>query len=124
MNARNMDELLGTNGRLAIVATLAQVEALSFTELGRETGLADGNLHVQTRKLLAAEYLTTLPGQKGKRKVTRFSLTDLGREKFQSHVSSLAAAAGGFLESGGRSARSRRHGPGSGPRGKDDSQVW
>lgn len=75
MNAREIDDLLGTPARLAIVATLARVEALAFTELGRETGLADGNLHVQTRKLVSAGYLSGVKGRKGNRRVTCFSLT-------------------------------------------------
>ena len=121
MNAREIDELLGTPARLAIVATLAQVEALPFTDLGQETGLADGNLHVQTRKLLAAGYIAGAKGRKGNRRVTCFSLTELGRARLRAHVRMLAEAGGlGNLDSGGLMARAR-----SGPRRpKDDSQVW
>ena len=49
--------MLGVPARLAIIATAAGGERWTFTALGRETGLADGNLHVQTRKLTAAGFL-------------------------------------------------------------------
>lgn len=119
MNAREIDELLGTPARLAIVATLARVESLAFTELGRETGLADGNLHVQTRKLLKAGYISGSEGRKGNRRVTCFSLTELGRNKIRSHTRLLAEASGlNNLGGGANTSRSRRG------RSKDDSQVW
>ncbi len=123
VNAREMDDLLGTNGRLAIVATLAQVDFLTFTELGLETGLADGNLHVQTRKLLAAGYLSRQAERRGGRKVTCFALTTLGRERFTEHVGRLAGASGHRLRVSGSGAMNGRRGRGTGP-GKDDSQVW
>ena len=121
MNARQIDELLGTPARLAIVASLAVCESLAFTDLGRETGLADGNLHVQTRKLLQAGYITGSKGRRGNRQVTCFALTDLGRERFRSHVRQLAAA-GGITTVGGGGSQGRprlRRAP-----DRDDSQVW
>lgn len=125
MNAREMDDLLGTNGRLAIVATLAGVPSLTFTDLGRETGLADGNLHVQTRKLLAGGYLTRLQDQKGRRSITRFALSEKGRDSFQRHLGALAATLGIRLAGQGTgNERVTGKGSRSGRRGKDDSQVW
>ena len=120
MHTRQIDELLGVPARRAIVATLARVDSRAFTQLGQETGLADGNLHVQTRKLLAAGYIDGAKGRKGNRRVTCFSLTSLGREKFRGFVQQLAEAAGvsrlGPPELGGRiRSRSRQS--------KDDSQV-
>ena len=121
MNTRQIDEMLGIPARLAIVATLAQVDSLAFMELGQETGLADGNLHVQTRKLLAAGYLAGAKGRKGNRKVTCFSLTELGREKFKDFVRLLARSSGtGTLALDGSTTRLRSRGGKS----KDDSQVW
>lgn len=121
MNARDIDELLGTPARLAIVATLARVPSLAFTDLGRETGLADGNLHVQTRKLTAAGYVQGEKGKRGNRQVTCFALTDLGREKFRNHIQTLAAAGGMTAPFGGRSGAGSYT---SVRKNKDDSQVW
>lgn len=121
MNARDIDDLLGAPARLAIVATLAGVDALAFTDLGRETGLADGNLHVQTRKLLGAGYITGSKGRRGNRPVTSFSLSELGRERFREHVRRLAAAGRlDWLDGDGTPGRPRPRRS----RNKDDSQVW
>jgi DNA-binding MarR family transcriptional regulator len=121
MNARQIDELLGTPARLAIVASLAVCDSLAFTDLGRETGLADGNLHVQTRKLLQAGYISGSKGRKGNRQVTCFALTDLGLDRFRAHVRQLAAAGGiAAVGTGGAGGRPRlRRSP-----DKDDSRVW
>ncbi|MBK7188681.1 MAG: hypothetical protein IPH86_08430 [bacterium] len=51
MKASDVDDHLGIPARLAIVATLALGQRLTFTGLREQTGLADGNLHVQTRRL-------------------------------------------------------------------------
>ena len=61
MKVLDIDEMLGVPARLAIIATAAGGERWTFTALGRETGLADGNLHVQTRKLSAARLLARSP---------------------------------------------------------------
>ena len=78
MNARTLDPLLGTPARLAIVATLADGSDLTFTELKSATGLADGNLHVQTGQLTAAGYLRLRREKRGGRTVTCFHLEDEG----------------------------------------------
>lgn len=54
MKACDMDEMLGTTARLAIVLTLADGREQIFTALREKTGLADGNLHAR-------------PNQKGQR---------------------------------------------------------
>ncbi len=118
---KEIDELLGTIARLAIVLTLANGKTWTFTALRDETGLADGNLHVQTRKLVAAEYLKSEKIRNGNRLVTAFSLTPLGRQRLKEHV----ARVGQYL---GMSIPGT---DGNGPPVKrriqtknDDSQVW
>ena len=95
MKASDLDDTLGTPARLAIVATLARGQRLTFTALREQTGLADGNLHVQTRKLMEAGYLTSERVQQGSRQATRFELTERGRLAFLDHVRRLREAAEG-----------------------------
>ena len=130
MKARDIDILLGTPARLAITASLAGAGPLTFTQLRQETGLADGNLHVQTRRLIDAGYLEGGKTQSGNRTLTSFHLTETGRERYRAHIrmimgpiaGSIAGSLDGMrwssgLGDGGASGTGSR-------RPKDDSQVW
>jgi DNA-binding PadR family transcriptional regulator len=79
------------------------------------TGLADGNLHVQTRKLSDAGYLKISKARHGGRSVTEFCLTDLGLERFRLHVMKLQEV----LERAKGPARRVRS-----VQRVDDSAVW
>jgi DNA-binding MarR family transcriptional regulator len=118
MKLADLDEALATPARLAIVATLARAQRLTYTALREETGLADGNLHVQTRKLIAAGYLTREPVQQGGRPATRFELTERGRLNFLEYVRKLREAAEGPFGAGRGAAGAE------GRRPADPSRVW
>jgi len=109
------DDNLTSAARLGIVAALISGEAISFTDLKKKTGLADGNLHVQTRKLASAGYLEIIKGNRGKRSYTRFRITELGVSAMKLHVRKLQAILDRELG---------EIGPSTGPRPGDDSQVW
>lgn len=109
------DEVLSASARLAIVAALITGEPVAFTELKQRAGLADGNLHVQTRKLAEAGYLEILKGSRGGRSWTRFRITEQGVSALKLHVRKLQAIVD--LEAGGIR-------PITGKRPSDDSQVW
>jgi DNA-binding MarR family transcriptional regulator len=109
------DEHLTSPARLSIIASLAPGKPLSFMELRAATGLADGNLHVQTGKLAEAGYIERSKSMRGRRSVTRFRLTELGLESLKLHIRKLQAIVA--TESG-----EIRPQPGSTRR--DDSQVW
>ena len=111
----DFDELLTSSARLAIIASLFPGAPLTFTEMKRVTSLADGNLHVQTRKLASAGYIEIRKGSRGGRSLTHFRITELGIESMKLHVRKLQgilAAESGEIRI--RSASSR----------SDDSQVW
>jgi len=118
MKVADLDDALGIPARLAIVATLAQGERLTFTALGEQTGIADGNLHVQTRKLKDVGYLTAERLKSGSRAVTRFELTERGRLSFLEHVRRLREAAEGPFGVARASTEP------VGRRSGDQSQVW
>lgn len=119
--AQEIDELLGTSARLAIVLTLASGRPWTFTALRDETGLADGNLHVQTRKLVAAEYVSSEKTKRGNRQVTAFKITPHGLQKLRDHVQRVGQYLG--INSSGpeelQSAAVRKN-----QTKNDDSQVW
>ena len=85
----NFDKMISAPCRLGILATLVPGEPVSFTEMKAATSLSDGNLHAQTRKLGDAGYIEINKTMKGKRSVTEFSITNLGRERLQVHIKKL-----------------------------------
>lgn len=111
----DFDEHLTSPARLSIIACLVPGEPLTFMELKKRTGLADGNLHVQTRKLESANYLQIRQTRRGNRPLTRFRITELGLESLRLHIRKLQSILA--TESGDIRPR-----PGS--TRVDDSQVW
>ena len=83
------DEIISAPCRLGILAALVPGEPVSFTKIKTATSLSDGNLHAQTRKLADAGYIEINKIKKGKRSVTEFRLSELGRERFRLHVMKL-----------------------------------
>jgi DNA-binding PadR family transcriptional regulator len=83
------DKLISAPCRLGILATLVPGESVSFSEMKSATSLSDGNLHAQTRKLDDAGYIEITKIMKGKRSVTEFRITGLGRERLQLYIMKL-----------------------------------
>jgi DNA-binding MarR family transcriptional regulator len=109
------DEHLTSPGRLMIIACLVSTGTRTFTELKQGTGLTDGNLHVQTRKLAAEGYIEILKVARGSRSLTQFRVTELGLESLKLHVRKLQDIL---------NAESRTIRPRPSPSREDDSQVW
>lgn len=89
--AKRFDDMISSSARLAILAPLVPGEAIAFSDLKRESGLADGNLHVQTGKLAAAGYVEIRKALRGRRQVTEYRITELGFERFRLFVRQLEA---------------------------------
>jgi hypothetical protein len=83
------DDIITAPCRLGILATLVPGESVSFTEMKAKTSLSDGNLHVQSHKLANVGYIDIRKTKKGKRSITHFSITELGRECLREHVARL-----------------------------------
>jgi DNA-binding PadR family transcriptional regulator len=137
------DEMISAPCRLGILATLIPGEAISFTEMKTTTSLSDGNLHVQTRKLADIGYIDITKTKKGRRTVTKFSITELGRERLRLHVAKLQkildadtgtkaatkAVSRAVTEPAARPSRRPEQKPAQKPvpkpvRKPDDSAVW
>jgi len=85
----HFDKMISAPCRLGILATLVPGEAVSFTEMKAATSLSDGNLHAQTRKLGDVGYIDINKTKRGKRSVTEFRITELGRERLKLHIMKL-----------------------------------
>jgi len=86
---KELDPLLHSQLRLAIVAALMTAEEAEFTWIQEQTGATSGNLSVQLNKLKDAGYIEIEKSFRGNYPQTLCRMTDLGREKFKAYVEAL-----------------------------------
>lgn len=115
MRATQIDEILASPPRLALMASLADGRWRTFMELKQETGLADGNLHVQTSRLVEAGYIEQRKLPHGQRTRTAFRISEQGTLHLRLHVQQLQAV----LQDGEGTIR-----PNPAKGRQDDARVW
>jgi len=93
---RELDPLLHSQLRLAIMSVLISVDRADFSYLREKTGATAGNLSVQIGKLKDAGYISVSKSFGESYPQTICSITDLGRKKFEEYVSAL----GDYLKPG------------------------
>lgn len=86
---KELNPLLHSQLRLAIMSILMNVEEADFVYLKEMTESTAGNLSVQLDKLSAAGYITLEKGMSGKRPRTACSVTEEGRKAFEEYVEVL-----------------------------------
>lgn len=91
---KELDPLLHSQLRLAIVSILISVEEADFVYLREQTDSTSGNLSVQLDKLSKAEYITTRKEFVGKKTRTSASMTPKGIQAFESYVKALKSYIG------------------------------
>jgi DNA-binding transcriptional ArsR family regulator len=87
----DLDSLLHEPGRLAIVAMLASVAGLTFTELRDGLEMTDGNLSVHLQKLEDKGYVTIDKQFVGRKPQTTCRLSKAGRKAFTHYLDQLEA---------------------------------
>ena len=80
---RELDPLLHSQLRLAIVSLLLSVETADFVYLKEKTNATAGNLSVQLEKLETAGYIQVKKEFVGKKTRTSCQLTDTGRKALE-----------------------------------------
>ena len=85
----DLDPLLHSRLRLAVVSVLMNVEEADFTFLRERTGATAGNLSVQLDKLATAGDMEILELQAAKRPRTICRMTQQGREAVATYVEAL-----------------------------------
>ena len=91
---RDLDPILHSQLRLAIVSILVQVEKAEFTYLKTETGATSGNLSVQINKLKEAGYISVAKKFKGNYPQTTCRITAKGRDRFEDYVRVISSYLG------------------------------
>lgn len=86
---KDLDPLLHSQLRLAIMSILMSVEEAEFTYLKEKTQATSGNLSVQIDKLKQAEYITVTKSFKDNYPLTICKKTKKGVKAFEAYVASL-----------------------------------
>lgn len=86
---KDLDPLLHSQLRLAVVSLLISVDSAEFTWLREKTNSTAGNLSVQLDKLSEAGYVTIEKTFRGKRPLTTCKITRKGVKAFEDYVNSL-----------------------------------
>lgn len=86
---KELNPLLHSQLRLAIMSILMNVEEADFVYLKEKTSSTAGNLSVQLDKLSSASYISIEKGMSGKRPRTTCSVTTAGRKAFEEYVDAL-----------------------------------
>lgn len=85
----DLDPLLHSQLRLAIVSMLVTSEKVEFTHIMEKTEAAAGNISIQIKKLHEAGYINVEKTFKNNYPKTMLSITDKGVKAFESYVNNL-----------------------------------
>jgi DNA-binding MarR family transcriptional regulator len=86
---KDLDPMLHSQLRLAVVSLLAGAEMAEFTYIREQTGATAGNLSIQITKLKEAGYIEVTKRFSNNYPQTLCTLTPLGRQKFIEYVRDL-----------------------------------
>ena len=92
---RELNPLLHSELRLAVMSILVSVESADFVYLREHTGATAGNLSVQIDKLSEAGYIEVEKSFVGKKPRTTCRITPVGRQAFENYVNALKDYIGG-----------------------------
>jgi DNA-binding transcriptional ArsR family regulator len=85
----DLDPILHSQLRLAVVSLLISVKEAEFTFLKEKTGATAGNLSVQIQKLKEAGYVDVIKQFKDNYPQTVCKITKLGVDAFEQYVKNL-----------------------------------
>ncbi|MCC8117315.1 MAG: transcriptional regulator [Bacteroidales bacterium] len=86
---KELDPLLHSQLRLAVMSILMNVDEADFVYLKDRTQSTAGNLSVQLEKLSEANYISLTKGFVGKKPRTTCRVTDTGRQAFEKYVEDI-----------------------------------
>ncbi len=86
---KNLDPLLHSQLRLAIISMLVSTEKVEFTHIKEVTEAAAGNISIQIKKLHEAGYIKVEKTFKNNYPKTMLSITHKGAKAFETYVNDL-----------------------------------
>lgn len=84
-----LDDLIHSRIRLAVMAVLASVDRAEFTFIRDKVNTTDGNLSTHLRKLEDSGYVAITKRFAGRKPVTDVALTAKGRAAFAAYLAHL-----------------------------------
>ncbi len=94
MRFRELDPVLHSQVRLAVISVLMGVESAEFSFLLECTQTTKGNLSFQLTKLKEAGYIEVQKSFRGNYPLTTCRITETGRKAFEEYVDSIT----GYLQ--------------------------
>lgn len=88
-NFGELDPIIHSRVRLAVLILLLQMESANFTYLKKEIDVSDGNLSTHLRKLENAEYITVTKKFENRKPQTSVSITEKGKTALDEYTSNL-----------------------------------
>ena len=86
---KDLDPILHSQLRLAIVSLLMSVEEAEFSFLQEKTQATSGNLSIQITRLREAGYITVTKKFRKNYPLTLCKITPHGRQKFAEYINAL-----------------------------------
>ena len=88
-NYHEIDDVIHSRIRTAIMAVLISVDEAEFTFIRDKINATDGNLSIHIRKLEENKYVSTTKEFIERRPVTRYKITEKGRKAFEDYIKKL-----------------------------------
>ncbi|MFO7447781.1 MAG: transcriptional regulator [Ignavibacteriaceae bacterium] len=86
---QQLNDIIHSRIRLAIMALLVTVEEAEFVFIKEKVNTTDGNLSVHLKKLEEAAYITVQKDFVDRKPKTIYSLTKTGRKAFEAYIEQL-----------------------------------
>lgn len=86
---QQIDDLIHSRIRTAIMAVLVSVDEAEFKFLKEKVNATDGNLSVHLRKLEEAGYVTVKKNFIERKPVSRYKITVKGHKAFEAYIQNL-----------------------------------
>ena len=86
---KQLDDIIHSRIRLAIISVLISVEEADFNFIKQNVNATDGNLSVHLKKIEAVEYISVEKLFVDRKPQTKYKLTKKGKEAFKKYVERL-----------------------------------
>jgi DNA-binding MarR family transcriptional regulator len=88
-NYHEIDDVIHSRIRTAIMAVLISVEEAEFTFIRDKINATDGNLSVHLKKLEEHNYISVRKEFVDRKPMTRYKITETGRKAFEDYIKQL-----------------------------------